>query len=165
MRFLSSSTRAKGSTGAIHQKGKTPDRRGKGLVGLVVGRCWACPMWPMWAMWAYQHCPALHYHPAKQTTLSGKPGLMWPYSRQLQETYDSPTIFQLWVSSLVARKLGPTPKIWGPAACPRTCHGPPCLLGSSATLSSRDLPRARSPAHTAAHSGPCAQSSARFRVL
>ena len=88
-----SSTQTNCSTGAIHQKGKTPDRRGKGLVGLVVGRCWACPMWPMWAMWAYQHCPALHYHPAKQTTISGKPGLMWPYSRQLQETYESPTIF------------------------------------------------------------------------
>ena len=75
---------------------------------------------------------------------------------------------QLWVSLLVARKLGPTPKIWGPAACPRTCHGPPCPVcwapHPSATLSSRDLPRAHSPAHTAAHSGPCAQSYARFRV-
>ena len=45
----------------------------------MVGRCWACPMWPMWAMWAYQHCPALHYHPAKQTTISGKPGPKWSY--------------------------------------------------------------------------------------
>ena len=85
-----SSTRTKGSTGAIHQKGKTPDRRGKGLVGLVVGRCWACPMWPMWAMWAYQHCPALHYHPAKQTTISGKPGPKWSYSDGFHELMTLP---------------------------------------------------------------------------